>query len=294
MSIMRKLGFLKGKKFMFHSVTVLIAVQTLAWRSQAQNPITLSDNNSAAVVDTANGGGMTSWIVDGQNQLNQQWFWYRIGDTAAGNPNQKINALNATPLVSQPLANILKTTYIGEQLRVEINYTLNGQDPGSYGADIQETIKLKNISSSAYTLHFFQYSDFNLGGNPLGDSVQLNVDSGSGRFSGATQFKQSSGSSLIETAQTSDIPFPNHGETDFYGATLSRLAGSYDLNDSSSAGPGDVTWALEWDLGLAPGQTISISKDKLFSGVMVPEPSIFGLISVGTIAIAVQRRGRGK
>ena len=40
----------------------------------------LEDRNSSAVIDDGSEEGMSSWIVDGTENLFQQWFWYRIGD----------------------------------------------------------------------------------------------------------------------------------------------------------------------------------------------------------------------
>jgi len=285
----RTWGIPTGKLLSLCTATICLAFQATERQAGAQT-YTLADANSQATVDTASSAGMNSWSVDGQNQLSQQWFWYRIGNTGTGNPDQPINTLSAAS-VNQPVANLLKTTYTGSQLRIEVDYTLNGQDPGSGGADMQETIKIKNVSLAGYTLHFFQYSDFDLGGSPLGDSVALNVDQGTGLFTGATQSKLNI--NLTETtSQTSDIPFASHGEVDTFNNTLTRLGTSYDLNDNASAGPGDVTWALEWNLNIAAGQTITISKDKLISGVAVPEPSALALavLGLGFAAFAVRRR----
>jgi len=268
-----------------------LAVTVLSHFSSSAQVYTLTDNNSSADVSVNSSAGMSNWFVDGQNQLAQQWFWYRIGGVAANNPDAPINSLSLAN-ASLLLPNVLKTTYQNSQLRITINYTLNGQDPGTGGADMQETIQIKNISANPYDLHFFQYSDFNLAGTPGGDNVNLNVDLGSGLFSGATQTKNNV--TLTETVQTGVIPFANHGEANFYPNTLNALGTSYNLNDNVSAGPGDVTWALQWDFTLAPNQQISISKDKLISGVQVPEPASLGLGMVGLGLLGLRARRRAE
>jgi len=232
---------------------------------------------------------MSNWYVDNQNQLAQQWFWYRIGATALGNPDAPINSLSAA-IVTQPGLNSLKTTYQNAQLRITVNYSLFGQDPGTGGADMAENIQIKNISANPYELHFFQYSDFNLDGTPGGDNVALSIDSGSGLYSGAIQTKNNI--SLTETVQTGVVPFASHGEAGYFNSTLVNLGTSYNLNDNVSAGPGDVTWALQWDFTLAPGAQISISKDKLISGVQVPEPTTLGLGFVGISLLSWHARRR--
>jgi hypothetical protein len=266
-----------------------IAITVLAAFSSRAQIYTLTDGNSHADVSVNSSAGMSNWYVDNQNQLAQQWFWYRIGATALGNPDAPINSLSAA-IVTQPGLNSLKTTYQNAQLRITVNYSLFGQDPGTGGADMAENIQIKNISANPYELHFFQYSDFNLDGTPGGDNVALSIDSGSGLYSGAIQTKNNI--SLTETVQTGVVPFASHGEAGYFNSTLVNLGTSYNLNDNVSAGPGDVTWALQWDFTLAPGAQISISKDKLISGVQVPEPTTLGLGFVGISLLSWHARRR--
>ena len=51
--------------------------------------VTLNDGGSSATIDLGSSAGMNNWTVLGQNQLNQQWFWYR---TDGGAP-QPINTI---------------------------------------------------------------------------------------------------------------------------------------------------------------------------------------------------------
>src|SRR5918912_1185451 len=46
--------------------------------------VTLNNNNSSATVDLASQAGMYNWLINGQNQLAQQWFWYRVGNDPTG------------------------------------------------------------------------------------------------------------------------------------------------------------------------------------------------------------------
>ena len=64
----------------------------------------LVNNNSTALIDPNSSAGMFNWTVDGVNQLNQQWFWYRVGN----NPEAPINTISA-PSITRPDA---KTAYI--------------------------------------------------------------------------------------------------------------------------------------------------------------------------------------
>jgi hypothetical protein len=40
----------------------------------------LTDNNSVVSINTAGSGGPVGWYVAGQNNLNEQMFWYRVGE----------------------------------------------------------------------------------------------------------------------------------------------------------------------------------------------------------------------
>src|SRR5579862_628712 len=54
---------------------------------------TLQDGNSTVGFDTANTTtrvGMTSWNVDGTENLWNQWFWFRVGSTG---PENRLNTL---------------------------------------------------------------------------------------------------------------------------------------------------------------------------------------------------------
>jgi len=260
-------------------LTLMLLAGTLGVQAQSQ---TLTDNNSVEPINPNSQAGMFNWYVDGQNQLNQQWFWYRIGNT----PEQSIDTISA-PLIARPDAKTAYITYGVPLFSVEVDYVLTGQSPSSGQADVRESIRIHNFGAAPLDFHFFQYSDFDLNNQPGGDTVALGTDL-SGRFNEALQTKGPlSSSTLTETDVT---PGANHGETAFYNATLVKLNnGSADnLNDNAGpTGPGDVTWALQWDFSIAAGGDALISKQKF---LQVPEPSALALISLAAVGYALQRR----
>ena len=70
---------------------------------------------------------------------------------------------------------------------------------------------------------------------------------------------------------------------------LSSQGEAYTLNDTLTAGPGDVTWALEWDKdSLAGGNSFSVSVDNNISAVPVP-PSLL-LLGSGLAGLGLLRR----
>jgi len=265
----------------------VVGLLTVAVGAQAQIQ-TLFDNNSFADINPNNQAGMFDWFVDGQNQLFQQWFWYRVG----ANPEQSIDTISA-PTIVRPDAKTAYITYNNGAFSVEIDYVLTGQAPGSGLADIRESIRIHNFTASPLDFHFFQYSDFNLLNNPNGDNVALGTDL-SGRFNEALQTKGPlNGTTLTETDAT---PGANHGEAAFAGATLGKLNNGVadNLNDNAGpVGPGNVTWALQWDYSganmIAPGGDALISKQKF---LQIPEPSTAALMALAVGAGFWRRRCR--
>jgi PEP-CTERM motif-containing protein len=269
------------KLFSLWLTTGVVAFLALASSADAQI-ITLVDNNSVAQINVGSSSGMFNWNVDGQNQLAQQWFWYRVG---ALGPEQAINSISA-PALTTPNARTLYTSYNNGAIGVEVDYQLTGFSPGSGLSDVQETITINNRTQSLLDFHFFQYSDFDLNGTPGGDTVQLGKNL-HGLFNEADQTKGSS--SLSETVVT---PGANHGEAGLFNTTLVKLndANPDILNDNAGPMTGDATWAFEWDFTIAPGSSVGISKDKYLSIGVVPEPSVLALISLGLIAFGLRRR----
>jgi len=261
---------------------LLLAVGAPISQSHGQI-INLVDNNSLAQVDVGTSAGMFHWQADGQNQLVQQWFWYRVD----GGPNleQPINAISA-PTFFTPDARTLYTSYNNGAYGVEIDYLLTGFSIGSGISDIQETITITNATASPLTMHFFQYSDFDLG-DPGNDTIKLGKNI-RGLFNEATQSDP-----LVALTETVVTPGANHGEAAFFNQTLTKLSdGNPDnLNDNlGPVGPGDVTWALQWDMTIPAFSSKGISKDKYLHILNIPEPSTFVLAALGVVGLVLRKR----
>src|SRR5207248_8483028 len=110
-----------------------------------------------------------------------------------------------------------------------------------------------------------------------GDSVVL-VKDVAGLF---TEALQTGSSGALQEASVT--PGAAHGEAAFFPITLARLNDSSPtvLNDVANAGPGDVTWALQWDFTIAPGGSVGISKAKSLALVsQVPEPACLARLAI--------------
>ncbi len=271
---------MKTKGSVLSRVVKFIFATILLWcaASNANAQIVgLTNNNSVAIIDLGTSDGMKAWYVDGQNQLRQQWFWYGIG----GSAESPINAISA-PVFSVVNNRLLSVQYANAQIAVGIDYLLTGLNPGSGLSDIGETITIRNLSAVPQAFHFFQYSDFDLGG-PGNDVVQLGKNL-SGKFNEAAQIDPFA--ALTETVVT---PGANHGEARPFNLTLASLndgAQTTLIDNLAPVGPGNVTWAFQWDFTLAPNGSFIISKDKYLQITNVPEPTsvVIGLIGLGFIA----------
>ena len=61
----------------------LVVFFMLAVTATAQAALyTLTDDNSTAVIEGGSSAGVGTWTIDGTDHMFQQWFWYRVGNTA--------------------------------------------------------------------------------------------------------------------------------------------------------------------------------------------------------------------
>jgi hypothetical protein len=259
-------------------VVVFCGAAGLAAQQSHAAILTLVDDNSSATFDTANPANNFNWLVDGINQLNTQAFWHRIGPAG---PEQSVHTL---PIGVQGTSDgnfdgnpdTLFVRYLGANYRIETRYTLDGGTPGSGASDMSEQISIINTSANTLDFHFFQYADFDVNGTAGGDAVVFTNPNS------VRQFEP--GFELTETVVT---PVPAHREAAFFNATLVKLNNALPDNLADAPafgvvlGPGDVTWAYQWDFLLPPNSTFQISKDKnLHANPPIPEPGTGALLAI--------------
>jgi len=153
---------------------------------------------------------------------------------------------------------------------------------GSGLSRINEVVSITNATASAMTFTFFQYSDFDLGG-PGGDTVAIGTDT-FGRFNEALQT-----SGPIRLAESQVTPGADRAEANLFPFTITSLddATVTTLSNVLAAGPGDATWAFQWNFTIAAGGSVGISKIK---DIQIPEPSSLALMTLGVLACGIYRR----
>jgi hypothetical protein len=245
---------------------VMFLMTWSAWAVASSHAVTLTDGNSVADFNPATQQGQFDWIVDGVNQLKQQWFWYRIGNT----PEASIDTISA-PVINQPGPDQFDSTYTNPLIRIKTGYTLIGGSAGSHSSTLNEQIRITNLTGTTMPFSFFEYVDLDLGGTPADLTVYFSNPN--------TAHQADFGSTVSETAITDLGAINTFHEVNFWPNTLTTLNDGLPSNLNGNVGPigpGDLTWAFQWDFLIPAGQTVLISKGKS----LVPEPSTLILLAV--------------
>ncbi len=244
----------------------------------------LLDDNSTISVDTGGGAGINTWTVDAITHLETQWFWYRIG-AMIDEASISTLALGPTGATDTNFDGNLDTAYMkytGAGFTLELRTSLDGGAAGTNYSTLAEQVTIKNTGAANLTFHFFQYTDFNLGGTPNDDSIQIV-------------------STLPDTIYQSDPKY--NGDTvvvpqgDAYeaGGAAALLALFIDglpttLANVATAGPGnDVAWALQWDAVISPNKTYQVVIGK----TITPEPATMAMLVLGGAGLFLAKRRRG-
>jgi hypothetical protein len=264
-------------------ITLLSVCGALSMAAVSGGAVTiLEDRNALLRVDDGTVAGADRWEVDGMNHLFQQWFWFR---TAADSREFSLDTLPAVRFVQDtngfvdPRPDTVAILYTGNGFTIQPTFTLRGGQAGSGVSDISETIVITNTGQSTLNISFYQYSDFDLGGTVADADV---------RFFGAGNNTASQTDIGVTISETILTPQPDLVEANFFSTTRDALEDAVITNlnnDPGPLGPGDLTWAVQWDLTIAPGASVQIVKDKS----IVPTPGAAALLAVAG-ALGLRRR----
>ena len=225
--------------------------------------------------------GLSDWQVGGASQLNQQWFYYSL-DSGTVNSIDTIASPSSIVYRTTGSAPFVSSTYANLAISVQTKFSLNN------APTLQDTITVQNPSSSGQThvFHFYQYSDFDLGGIPGSQNVQFYNNGSSSYY----EVKQSGGAASLDvTVSASNPSAVQAGLYDGNQFGLGNGNSAPSLDNTLAAGPGDAVFAYEWDVTLVPGGAFQISE---LQTVSVPEPSPVALMASGLLALALLYRRR--
>jgi len=254
--------------FSIFGIMVLISILFISIpEAQADSIIiTLVDKNAEIDIElgeTPEHLGANSWEVDSIDNLFQQWFWFRVGSEGGEFPLDTLTLDPVSPsaedLDEDEGDETLTVTYSdGECLSVEITWTLKGGPIDSGASTIFEEIVITDPCGDV--IHFFQYSDFDLGGvgkDFTDDTVVILGES----TNVALQTDVTGSTFLSETVV--DKP-PDHSEVGLFADLLIRLNNGDPTTLDDSTGPidGDVIWAFQWDIDFETIETFTIGKCK--------------------------------
>ena len=139
----------------------------------AAAPVTLTDSNSSVTIDPAAQSGVSSWTVDGVETTNQQWLWFRVGDTG---PESSIDSLTlqdskVTDANLNPGDDSLVARYAGSDFTLDLSYRLEGSQRAT--ADLAQQVTVHNNTNQPLSFNLFDFNDFDLLGDAADSEVRL-------------------------------------------------------------------------------------------------------------------------
>lgn len=248
---------------------------------------TLANLNSTLGINAVNGGfgpaGITSWTVDGVNQLKFQSFYYRIGS----GQEYALDNISSTPFVSFTGGGV-DITYSNSSISLLLSYDLFGNQVGSQNSGLGYSIQVLNKLGTSQDFHLYQYSDYDLGGGSALQSVVMGkITSGPPLLQKFKSAGQTVGAMwMTNVFSLTALPSPTPlAEAGLFNSTLLNLtdAAQTTLNNATNAGPGDVAYAIQWDIALAGNSSASLSGSFTMA---VPEPSSLSVLVASILGLA--------
>ncbi|MGC3958927.1 MAG: PEP-CTERM sorting domain-containing protein [Verrucomicrobiota bacterium] len=237
----------------------------------------LTEGNSTFVVDPMSQTGASQWSIGGNNQLNQQFFWYR---TSSG-PQYSIEngATTITPTYNGADKLSVKYNY-GGIFSIDVHYNLNSL--GGNSAQMEQSVGITNLTGGALSINFYQYNDFNLAGTAGSDEVWIE---------NSAALQQEGTLAITESGIDPLAMYFEGNTTGGTSSTLYKLNNSANLNlDNTGYASGDATWAFQWQFNLSGiNSGVEILKGQNLAITLIPEPTTLSLALLG-LAVAGYRK----
>lgn len=262
---------------------------------------TYQESNLIGQRTTATGGLPSVFSVNGLNQLQQDWWWYRSGTGTFADTREY--ALSNETSFTQLAANKVQLTYLEPAengglpgaLQFQLEYTLTATSTAAAQVEIDWTVS--NLTNNNLAVNMFGYIDPDLMNTADNDSaLKLQFDNVSGQvriFDGGTPATMDL---IAGTAERS----PNllAWEVATFDTTRAKLSDG-DLDNLSNTvsnllGPGDVTTAFQWQNTVQAGGscsgTLIKSPSNCIPTPVVPELGSLVLALPGLAALTALRR----
>jgi hypothetical protein len=238
----------------------------------------LSVPNSSISVSTTS-GQLSNWNLNGTREMQLQAFYYSVGSGDV----YSISSISSGTTTAQSSSSLTEN-YANSTLSLTTGYSL-GQTAS--GANLSSSISLQNLSGASQTFHFYQYSDFTLGGTASGQNVQF--------LETTIPYEvEQTGNGQVMTGTLSALAGGGL-------ATVEEVAGVYDgtdfglgngvpaptFSDTPLSASGNVDFGYEITATLAANSSLTLSELQA-----VPEPSSVALVTAGVLCLGLLRGGR--
>lgn len=265
-----------------HFALVSAAIISIGSTAMAA-PFVLTEANSNFSVDPYSQMGAFQWAIGGNNQLNQQFFWYRTDSGAQKSIENGATTITPTYNGADKLS--VKYNY-GGVFSIDVHYNLNSS--GGNSAQMEQSVGITNLTGSPLNINFYQYNDFNLAGSAGSDEVWIENSAA----------LQQEGTLAITESGIDPLAMYFEGKTTGgASSTLYKLNNASNLDlDNTGYASGDATWAFQWQFNLSGiNSGVEILKGQNLAITLIPEPTTMSLALLGfTVAGYLKRQNRFK
>jgi len=273
------------------------ALAAMAISTAAFGQGTITSGNAVYVNNTGNVGS-ANWQPNGAVPTNSDEFttnqWcFRLG---AATGQMRLSMGTSTSTATGGAVGVTSQSYVGNVALLDwtsggVNFNLNitiADGAGTEQCDLFQTMIATNTTGADITLALFHYADIDLSRNLIGGSTAFNDDTALMNGAGNSQVLTDvpTGNQLTWSAPAASAweirPFSSLG-------TAIRSATTYNLvNAGSPFGPADYTGAYQWNVVLAPGQSITFASN--MSVTTIPAPGALALLGLAGLVGTRRRR----